>query len=208
MFNVFLLLLYFSNFKRTLSYLSPLQRTFWGAQATTTATATATKTSLKKWIRAGSNSMAHIPSRLIRQMLPNFSGVEFLRTVSKCRKRKRKLLSCVPVLDKTWNEALSCCSRAVTNKPIAFLLLSLPSVPSLCRREAGEKEKRNKKARGAWWEGKRDSARFLFFFLFFVLFFYWYTQRSLCEGERRHMVWKLGAWGVRRPLSSPTLSEF
>ena len=31
----------------------------------------------------------------------NFFGVEFKRTVSKFRKRKIKLLSCVPVLDKT-----------------------------------------------------------------------------------------------------------
>ena len=107
-------------------------------------------------------------------MLPSFSGVEFLRTVSKYRKRKRKSLSCVPVLDKTWNEALSRCSRAVTNKPIAFLPFSLPSPPSLCRREAGEKEKRNKKARGVWWEGRRDPVRFLFFFFFFFFFVFFF----------------------------------
>ena len=47
-----------------------------------------------------------IPSRLIRQMLaPVF--------VSKLRKRKRRLLACVPVLDNTWNKALSRCSRYV-----------------------------------------------------------------------------------------------
>ena len=40
-------------------------------------TVTATKTSLKKWIRAASNFIALIPSRLIRQMLANFGGVEF-----------------------------------------------------------------------------------------------------------------------------------
>ena len=32
-------------------------------------------------------------------MLASVLGVEFQRTVSKFRKRKRKLLSCVPVLD-------------------------------------------------------------------------------------------------------------
>ena len=42
------------------------------------ATATATKTSLKKWIRAASNFIALIPSRLIRQMLAYFFGVERL----------------------------------------------------------------------------------------------------------------------------------
>ena len=45
-----------------------------GREATTT---TATKTSLKKWIRAASNFTARIPSRSIREMLANFSGVEF-----------------------------------------------------------------------------------------------------------------------------------
>ena len=38
-----------------------------------------------------------IPSRSICQMLANFSAVEFKRTVSKFRKRKRKLLSYVHV---------------------------------------------------------------------------------------------------------------
>ena len=42
--------------------------------------------------------IALIPSRLLRQ---NVFGVEFERTVSKFKKRKRKLFSCVPVLDKT-----------------------------------------------------------------------------------------------------------
>ena len=51
-------------------------------------------------------------------MWANFFGVEFWRTVSKFRNRKRKLLHCVPVLDKTWNWALSRfnCSRATTDK--------------------------------------------------------------------------------------------
>ena len=76
---------------------SPLQKK--RAQATTTAT----KTSLKKRIRAASDFIALIPSRLIRQMLANFCGVEFYRIVSKFRKRRRKLLFCVPFFDKTRN---------------------------------------------------------------------------------------------------------
>ena len=58
------------------------------------------------------------PSRLIRKMLANFFAVEFQRTLSKLMKRKTKLLSCGPVLNKKLNvkEALSCHSRAVTAK--------------------------------------------------------------------------------------------
>ena len=44
-----------------------------------------------------------IPARSIRQMLAIFSGAESYKTVSKFRKRKRKSLSCVHVLDKTSN---------------------------------------------------------------------------------------------------------
>ena len=77
----------------------------------------------------------------------NFFDVKFYRTASKFRKRKRKLSSFVPVLDKTWNQAVSRCSRVTTaekctkkcdacakllfclSKRIAFLpfLLSSPS---------------------------------------------------------------------------------
>ena len=39
-----------------------------------------------------SNIIVLISSRSIRQMLANFSGVEFLKTVSKFRRRKRKSL--------------------------------------------------------------------------------------------------------------------
>ena len=69
----------------------------------------ATKTSLKKWIRATSNFIPFIPTRSICQMMANFCGVEFLKTVSKFRKRRGESLSCVHVLDTTWN-----CSRAAT----------------------------------------------------------------------------------------------
>ena len=69
----------------------------------------------------------------------------------KVQEKKRKLLSCVPVLDKTRIQALSCCSRATTAKkctkkawctckvvvllikPIAFLPFSLPSASSLLK---------------------------------------------------------------------------
>ena len=69
----------------------------------------------------------------------------------KVQEKKRKLLSCVPVLDKTWIQAFSRCSRATTAKkctkkawctckvvvllikPIAFLPLSLPSASSLLK---------------------------------------------------------------------------
>ena len=48
----------------------------------------------KKWTGAASN-FTRIPSRSIRQMLPIFSGVEFLKTASKIRWKKTNLLSCV-----------------------------------------------------------------------------------------------------------------
>ena len=70
----------------------------------------------------------------------NFLGVEFWRTVPKFKKRKRKLLSCVPVLNKTWNYALSRRSRATTAKKCtkkrdarAELLFSLSKPFSFCR---------------------------------------------------------------------------
>ena len=48
-----------------------------GSLSNKLTTATARKTSFKKWIRAASNFIALIPSRLIRQKLAIFSGVEF-----------------------------------------------------------------------------------------------------------------------------------
>ena len=50
---------------------------------------------------AASNFIALIPSRLLSQMLVNFFGVGFQRTLSKFKKRKRNLLFWVPVFDKT-----------------------------------------------------------------------------------------------------------
>ena len=74
-----------------------------------------------------------------------------LKDCIKVQGKKRKLLSCVPVLDKTWIQAFSRCSRATTAKkctkkawctckvvvllikPIAFLPFSLPSASSLLK---------------------------------------------------------------------------
>ena len=67
------------------------------AKGEATTTALVAKKSLKKWIRAASNFIELIPSRSVRQMLANFSGFEFWRTVSKVTKRKRKSFSCVQV---------------------------------------------------------------------------------------------------------------
>ena len=50
---------------------------------------------------AASNFIALIPSRLLSQMWVNFFGVGFQRILSKFKKRKRNLLSCAPVIDKT-----------------------------------------------------------------------------------------------------------
>ena len=74
-----------------------------------------------------------------------------LKDCIKVQEKKRKLWSCVPVLDKTWIQALSRCSRATTAKkctkkawctckvvvllikPVAFLPFSLPSTSSLLK---------------------------------------------------------------------------
>ena len=74
-----------------------------------------------------------------------------LKDCIKVQEKKRKFLSCVPVLDKTWIQALSRCSRATTAKkctkkawctckvvvllikPIGFLPFSLPSASSLLK---------------------------------------------------------------------------
>ena len=66
-------------------------------------------------------------------MLANFSAVEFEKTILKFRKRKRKLLSYVHVIDKTSNYALSHCSRVAMAKKSVNLLffrcsLLLPSL--------------------------------------------------------------------------------
>ena len=111
------------------------------------------KISLKKWIRTVSNFDDLIQFDLICQMMAKFSGVKSERTVSKFRKRKRNFSCCARLLRKAgaWNLAVSCRSRATTAKkrtkkhdartqlllcwykPIAYLLLSLPSLASLLK---------------------------------------------------------------------------
>ena len=104
------------------TYSSKLQRMlskdltrFEFAKGDATTTAMVAKTSLKKLIRAASIFIGLIPSRSVRQMLANFSGVEFWRTVAKVTNRKRKSLPCVHVLP-AWNTALSRDSHAKTAK--------------------------------------------------------------------------------------------
>ena len=95
-------------------------------------------------------SRSHVPSPLIRQMLASFFEVKFWRTISKWRKRKRKLSSCIPVIGNTCNKALSRCTRvqrglrnvqkkrqsccfANINRLCFFLPFSLPSPSSLLK---------------------------------------------------------------------------
>ena len=58
------------------------------------STATVTETSVYKCVRVVSKLIALIPSRSIRQMLANFSGLEFFKTVSNFRKRKKIAVVC------------------------------------------------------------------------------------------------------------------
>ena len=62
---------------------------------------------------AALNFMTLIVSRL---MLVNVFGVDSKGLNQRSGKEKKKLLSCSPVLHKTWNWALSRCSRATTAK--------------------------------------------------------------------------------------------
>ena len=117
-----------------------------------TTTATATKTSLKKWIRAASNFIALILSRLIRQMLQKFFGSWILNDCIKVQEKKKevvvfcsrpqqivKLGSSVHVVvvqrrqrnvQKSVMNEQSCCFANIL-KPIGFLLFSLLSSSSL-----------------------------------------------------------------------------
>ena len=72
--------------------------------------ATATKTSFKTSIRAASNLIALIPSRLIRQMLANFFEVEF------CIKAQEKKKRIVVLCSRPRQHVLSRCSSATTAK--------------------------------------------------------------------------------------------
>ena len=109
-------------------------------------------------------------------MLANVFGVELWKGCIKVQEKKRKLLSCVPVLDKTWIQSLSRCSpgqRRQRNvqkkrdaranyeavvlliKPIAFLPFSLPSASSLLKLPsywcATLRRSRNKRSVGSCW---------------------------------------------------------
>ena len=109
-----------------------------------------------------------------------------LKDCIKVQEKKRKLLSCVPVVDKTWIQALSRCSRATTAKkctkkawcrckvvvllikPIAFLPFSLPSASSLLKLPKA-KIRRARLGKGGGGGGRSVSpqapARFSHFFL-------------------------------------------
>ena len=76
--------------------------------------ATATKTTLRKWISLLLISIVIIPTRLLCQMWVDSFEAEFLRTISKFRKRKKISSSLVYVHHKKWNWAFSRRSRAVT----------------------------------------------------------------------------------------------
>ena len=52
-------------------------------------TTTAAKISLKKWIRVHSKFIATVATHLLSQMYANSPGVEFLKTISKLRMRKK-----------------------------------------------------------------------------------------------------------------------
>ena len=64
---------------------------------------TATETSLKKWNSATSNFIALIPSRLVRQMLANFSEGWILKDCIKVQERKKKVfVLTVHLIHETW----------------------------------------------------------------------------------------------------------
>ena len=81
------------------------------AHATTTATAS--KTSLKKWIRAASNSFALSAYSISfnTSNIGNFFWSWILKDCIKVQEKKKKNVVCVPVRNKTWNLALSRCSQ-------------------------------------------------------------------------------------------------
>ena len=83
---------------------------WWRRKTGSSATTTVTKTSL------ASSFIAPIPSRSIRQMLENFSGVEFWDSIKVQGKKEKRRSSFFHVLYKTSNWALSRFSRAAMVK--------------------------------------------------------------------------------------------
>ena len=88
--------------------------------------------------------------------------------VSKFRKRKRKLLFCVPVLEKKWNYALSRCGSETTTKKctkkawwtckVVILPFSLPFLSSLLKLPIRD---RNIKRRGRQRERRKKKIGFI-----------------------------------------------
>ena len=78
----------------------------------------------------------------ISQLLAIFSGVDYQRTVSKYRKRKRKSLSSVHILHETWNQALiitSCqgkrkgkCKKSLIKMHIQSHCFANPNIMPFC----------------------------------------------------------------------------
>ena len=111
------------------------------------ATATATKRSLKKWIRAASNFIALIPSRLIRQMLANFLELNSKGLYQSSGKEKENCCFVFPSSTKReiWYFHVVVVERRLRNvqkgvmhvqsqsKPVGFLPFSLPWQSSLLK---------------------------------------------------------------------------
>lgn len=76
-------------------------------------TASAMKMSVKKCIRAASNLLLRTQSHSICQMLGNFSGVEFLRTVSKPLIQEKKKERCCLVFPLSMKREIRYCHEVV-----------------------------------------------------------------------------------------------
>ena len=75
----------------------------------------------------------------------------------------------------------------MTNKPIAFMPFSLPSPPSLCRRKAGEKEKKKQEsARSMMGREKRSRAISIYIYIYFLAFLLGYPAEPLRRREESY----------------------
>ena len=124
--------------------------------------------------------------------------------VSKFRKRKRKLLFCVPVLEKKWNYALSRCGSETTTKKctkkvlwtckIVILPFSLPFLSSLLKlpirdrniKRRGRQRERRKKNRFYIKQNNNFARASRFLYISLPLFarlrrVLWITQTSIDE---------------------------
>ena len=75
---------------------------------------TAAKTSLINWIRLHSHFISITATRLMCQLQVYTPDDEFAKTLSKLRKRKKKMLLSVHILHNVSNQEISRCSHAVT----------------------------------------------------------------------------------------------